>query len=466
MQLLILLIVCLCCIVNLFAFKTSKSAIAVEFVPAKIKGEAYRRPLGASKLAIPLSEITNDLVTNALGGGIGVSKPITCDSQQVHVSFGDVANSMYITFASDDINANTILFTDDLSKGFNSIPTIDSGRSYSQLLYIDDQLYAPPMGEPSESRENIILLQNSSRWAYSINNGKYEKWANWKYVSGPDPIFGLGAYNNPYMVYDSNIIKTAYIQNLTPGKTYYYKPSESCESFEFTMPREAEDSNDADIYPYMIGLIGDSGQTLVSVASFNALISMNPEYVLFTGDLSYADGFYPLWDTFANLIEPLASKVPILTVGGNHEYGNSEQWLSYTTRYPSSYRGSGSTNPCYFGKEIGPTHVIGICSYAGFTSDSKQYQWLANYLDTRINRKKTPWLIVLMHVPFYCTNNGHWMEGELIRQALEGLLYQYGVDVFLVGHVHAYERTYPMYNNQVDECGGVHLTLGDGGNYE
>ena len=59
----------------------------------------------------------------------------------------------------------------------------------------------------------------------------------------------------------------------------------------------------------------DIGQTAVSNASINALITLNPAVVLCPGDFSYADGFYALWDTFGNLFEPLASKIPVITSG-------------------------------------------------------------------------------------------------------------------------------------------------------
>ena len=34
------------------------------------------------------------------------------------------------------------------------------------------------------------------------------------------------------------------------------------------------------------------------------------------------------------------------------------------------------------------------------------------------------------------------------------------------GHVHAYERTFPVHNYAVDPCGVRYLTVGDGGNIE
>lgn len=60
-------------------------------------------------------------------------------------------------------------------------------------------------------------------------------------------------------------------------------------------------------------------------------------------------------------------------------------------------------------------HVIALCSYAGFSNTSLQYLWLNEYLSSSINRTKTPWLVTIMHVPFYTSNTVHWMEGEVIR---------------------------------------------------
>ena len=43
---------------------------------------------------------------------------------------------------------------------------------------------------------------------------------------------------------------------------------------------------------------------------------------------------------------------------------------------------------------------------------------------------------------------------------------EYGVDIVLAGHIHAYERTYNVFNASLNPCGPVHLTIGDGGNYD
>lgn len=66
-----------------------------------------------------------------------------------------------------------------------------------------------------------------------------------------------------------------------------------------------------------------------------------------------------------------------------------------------------------------------------------------------MNRTKTPWLIVSTHAPWYNTYATHYKENECMRQAYEPLLFKYNVDIMFLGHVHAYERTKPVYNYTV-----------------
>lgn len=66
----------------------------------------------------------------------------------------------------------------------------------------------------------------------------------------------------------------------------------------------------------------------------------------------------------------------------------------------------------------------------------------------------------------YSSYASAYQQGNCHRLVTEPLLYEVGVDVVLTGHVHAYERTWPVYNWTLDDCGPVHITLGNGGNIE
>mmetsp|Transcript_4788 Transcript_4788/g.15570 ORF Transcript_4788/g.15570 Transcript_4788/m.15570 type:complete len:373 (+) Transcript_4788:458-1576(+) len=129
------------------------------------------------------------------------------------------------------------------------------------------------------------------------------------------------------------------------------------------------------------------------------------------------------------------------------------------------YRSSGSPSNLWWSRAVGPLHLISLSSYAATEAGSLQHAWLRRDL-AAIDRAATPWVIVMMHAPWYNSNSGHAGEAELMRRDLEPLLFEAGVDLVLSGHVHAYERSRPVYDGCSHPCGPVYLNLGDGGNRE
>ena len=133
-------------------------------------------------------------------------------------------------------------------------------------------------------------------------------------------------------------------------------------------------------------------------------------------------------------------------------------------------RASKSSNNLFWSQDLGPVHLISLNSYSQTNPGSRMYKWLVKDLEAFERRSASlespPWLVVMMHVPWYSSNLGHLGEASLMKEHMEDLFYQYGVSVVLNGHVHSYERTEPIYRNQTDPCGPVYLNLGDGGNRE
>ena len=172
--------------------------------------------------------------------------------------------------------------------------------------------------------------------------------------------------------------------------------------------------------------------------------SIDYDVFLLPGDLSYADTHQSLWDSFGRLVEPSASRRPWMVTEGNHEIETipiifPSAFKAYNARWRMPYEQSLSTSNLYYSFDIAGSHVIMLGSYTNFGPDSDQYLWLVNDLG-RIDRKKTPWVFVLLHAPWYNTNRAHQGEGENMRKAMEELLYKARVDVVFAGHVHAYER--------------------------
>uniref|UniRef100_A0A5B6YUQ7 acid phosphatase n=2 Tax=Davidia involucrata TaxID=16924 RepID=A0A5B6YUQ7_DAVIN len=155
---------------------------------------------------------------------------------------------------------------------------------------------------------------------------------------------------------------------------------------------------------------------------------------------------------------------------GNHEVETfpviyPRGFKAYNARWQMPYQESGSRSNLYYSFDVVGTHIVMLGSYTDFDASSDQYKWLEADL-ARVDRTKTPWLIVLLHAPWYNSNLAHKGEGESMRKAMEKMLCKARVDIVFAGHVHAYERFTRVYDKKADPCGPVHVTIGDGGNRE
>ncbi|KAK7385524.1 hypothetical protein VNO78_31246 [Psophocarpus tetragonolobus] len=269
-----------------------------------------------------------------------------------------------------------------------------------------------------------------------------------------------------FLFYKSNHIHHAVIGPLNPNTVYYYRlgdPSSS-KTFSFkTTPSKL---------PIKFAVIGDIGQTEITKSILDNVAKSNYDMLLLPGDLSYADLHQTLWDNFGRLVEALASKRPWMVTQGNHEVEkilllHSKRFTAYNARWRMPFEESGSDSNLYYSFNVAGVHVLMLASYADFESSSPQYKWLQNDL-RKLNRKITPWLLAVIHAPWYNSNKAHPHDHESVnmKKAMEELLYKSRVDIVFAGHVHAYERFTRVYKDKPDDCGPVYITIGGGGNRE
>ncbi|XP_055811612.1 probable purple acid phosphatase 20 [Solanum dulcamara] len=268
-----------------------------------------------------------------------------------------------------------------------------------------------------------------------------------------------------YILYESGEIHNVVIGPLKPNTVYYYicGPFSSPE-FNFKTPPAG--------FPIKFAVVGDLGQTDWTTSTLDHISKSNYDVMLLPGDLSYADTLQPRWDSFGRLVEPLASQRPWMVTQGNHEVEkipvlHSQSFTSYNARWLMPFEQSGSTSNLYYSFEVIGLHIIMLGSYTDFEPESAQYNWLKNDLN-EVDRKKTPWLVVLVHAPWYNSNNAHQGEYESygMKSSMEDLLFKARVDIVFAGHVHAYERFTRVYNDKANNCGPIYITIGDGGNRE
>ncbi|XP_030494692.2 probable purple acid phosphatase 20 [Cannabis sativa] len=272
-----------------------------------------------------------------------------------------------------------------------------------------------------------------------------------------------------YVTYESGSIHDVVIGPLTPNTLYYYRcGGASSPSAELTLKTPPA------AFPIKFALAGDLGQTDWTTSTLDHISKSNYDILLLPGDLSYADAIQPRWDSFGRLVEQLASQRPWMVTQGNHEVEkiplvHTTPFTAYNSRWPMPFQQSASESNLYYSFDAAARgiHVIMLGSYTDFSHDSAQYKWLEADL-RKVNRTKTPWLVVVVHAPWYNSNTAHQGEPESndMKAAMEELLYSARVDVVFSGHVHAYERFARVYNDKADKCGPIYITIGDGGNRE
>jgi hypothetical protein len=187
-------------------------------------------------------------------------------------------------------------------------------------------------------------------------------------------------------------------------------------------------------------VIGDYGQSGHNEAAVARLVqSMQPEFVITTGDNNYTYGEAQTIDAnigqyYADFICPYVGRYgagsevnrffPSL---GNHD------WLTPTLRpYLDYFQLPG--NERYYDLVWGYVHLFAIDSDPhepdGIDASSAQARWLKQ----RLSESKVRWQIVYMHHPPY-SSGAHGSSPELRWPYAE-----WGADLVLAGHDHHYER--------------------------
>ncbi len=115
----------------------------------------------------------------------------------------------------------------------------------------------------------------------------------------------------------------------------------------------------------------------------------------------------------------------------------------------------------FFVKEIVPkaprqqsfqqVHVLTMATETSFKSGSTQFNFVKNDLQKASKNSSIKWIIVNMHKPLYSSPNtcsASSCKGvKSLRDTYHPLFDKYGVDLVLEGHVHDYQRSFPIKYN-------------------
>lgn len=175
-----------------------------------------------------------------------------------------------------------------------------------------------------------------------------------------------------YLFYSSGKIHHTVIGPLESNTVYFYRCGGEGPEFQLRTPR-AE-------FPVAFAVAGDLGQTGWTKSTLDHVDQCKYDVYLLPGDLSYADYIQHRWDTFGELVQPLASARPWMVTQGNHEDESipliKDGFQSYNARWKMPYEESGSRSNLYYSFEVAGIHVIMLGSYTDYDEYSEQYNWL------------------------------------------------------------------------------------------
>jgi 3',5'-cyclic AMP phosphodiesterase CpdA len=278
-------------------------------------------------------------------------------------------------------------------------------------------------------------------------------------------------YYMPWIpLYVSPQIHFATLRHLNASTVYSYRVGDESggwsDFYQFTTEPEIAPTPDR---PIRVMSIGDEGATADSKEVLAAMMTADQklhfDLLVHAGDISYANGVQEIWDVWGRLTQPLATHLPWMVAVGNHEL--IDLLLPFLNRFSMPAKQSGgSFGNLYYSWDYGNIHFIALDSESfEYFQMSPQHIWLKQDLHN-VNRTKTPWVVAFWHSPWYCSNTVHQWDGWLMKESFEDLFYHYKVDLVLQGHVHAYERTHPVYKGNVTADAPVYITNGVGGNGE
>jgi hypothetical protein len=256
------------------------------------------------------------------------------------------------------------------------------------------------------------------------------------------------------------------------------------------------------------------------------------EFIMHPGDFAYADDWYlkpknlfdgvnayeAILENFYDQLAPISGRKPYMASPGNHEADCEEinftsglcpagqkNFTDFMNRFgqtmPTAFASTSSNDtvkvlantaqqlanpPFWYSFEYGMVHVVmfntetdftnapdGVGGSAGlnggpFGVANQQLDFLEADLAS-VDRTVTPWIVVGGHRPWYSTGGSGCTP---CQTAFEPILYKYGVDLAVFGHVHNSQRFLPAFNNVVDPNGmnnptaPMHIVSGGAGNIE
>ncbi|CAH0489543.1 unnamed protein product [Peronospora farinosa] len=376
-----------------------------------------------------------------------------CRPKNVHTAYGLKPGSLAVQWMTTEFCGEGDAQL-QLKEGYLTHIEVDGPNATPVTAWANTTLFEDNGAEQNKGWMHVVRLQGlkpDMRYTYVVGNAHYESWSiPFATKTAPAPLL--------------------------PGEN-------PIKSTRFLVTGDIGYQNAATL-PMM--------QSEVAEGAVDGIVSVGD----YAYDLHLVNGH--VGDIFMQQIEPMAASVPFMVCPGNHEQHNT--FSHYSQRFclmPSNeIEGVQSVhvggrlrdaepkevpNNWFYSYDVGLVHftVISTEIYFKKTLDvdgdviARQEAWLEQDLArANTNREQTPWLVVIGHRPMYCTSDSTNCgdKAAMLRNKLEDKLYMHGVDLYLCGHQHNYERAFDVYKSHTwkrthNMRATTHILTGASGQY-
>ena len=253
------------------------------------------------------------------------------------------------------------------------------------------------------------------------------------------------------------------LENLKPETQYFYRTQTRLSEEDEPLSSDVATFQTAvnEETPFAFAVISDTqGNPAVSGKLAGFAWEQRPSFLLHPGDLVSNGPDDSHWTQhFFPSMNPLIRHVPFYPVLGNHER-NSHYFYDYVSLPSPEY---------YYTYRFGNAQFFMLDTNRNVNPDSQQYQWL----EKQLAESDATWKFVCHHHPPYSSDENDYgnlwktnkgTRGDTKARQLVPLYEKYHVDIVWNGHIHSYERTWPIFQNKaVDSGAPVYMITGGGG---
>jgi hypothetical protein len=212
--------------------------------------------------------------------------------------------------------------------------------------------------------------------------------------------------------------------------------------------------------PFAFAVIGDTQKNAPVIATLQKFVySLRPNFEIHCGDVVDRGPDKDEWtkELLAGS-NVLMSRVPLYPSIGNHEQNHSLYYQYFSLPAPEYY----------YTYTYGNAQFFVLDTNKPVTPGSEQYEWL----DRELGKSTATWKFAYHHHPVYSSDENDYGDtykgpstfGDMRVRPLAKLFEKHHLDVDFCGHIHVYERSWPIREDKaVEKNGVVYVTSGGGG---